>query len=173
MKCLYPHFYRNFTAYGLFSLLNLHYGQATAFNDKDSRKDTKWILIFDETNFLTRAVYWKQNLTNQRLLIPGSSVMIHHTQSIGKVPPPQTTCRLDNFRVYSIIQVMRIQPRIQVKYRDTRYSIRYANIRIIYRRAMEKLLFNVDPGSIGVMAENEEGVETYLPVLMFNYKITG
>ena len=38
---------------------------------------------------------------------------------------------------------------------------------------MEKLLFNVDPGSIGVMAENEEGVETYLPVLMFNYKITG
>ena len=38
---------------------------------------------------------------------------------------------------------------------------------------MEKLLFNVDPGSIGVMAENEDGVETYLPVLMFNYKITG
>ena len=44
---------------------------------------------------------------------------------------------------------------------------------ICCRTAMEKLLFNVDPGSIGVMAENEEGVETYLPVLMFNYKITG
>ena len=40
---------------------------------------------------------------------------------------------------------------------------------------MEKLLFHVDPRSIGVMVESDEGdgEETYLPVLMFNYKITG
>ena len=40
---------------------------------------------------------------------------------------------------------------------------------------MEKLLFKIDPRSIGVMVESDEGdgVETYLPVLMFNYKITG
>ena len=40
---------------------------------------------------------------------------------------------------------------------------------------MEKLLFDRDPKSIGVMVESDdgEGEETYLPVLMFNYKITG
>ena len=39
----------------------------------------------------------------------------------------------------------------------------------------KKLLFDVDPRSIGVMVESEEGdgEDTYLPVLMFHIMITG
>ena len=43
------------------------------------------------------------------------------------------------------------------------------------QNSMEKLLFDVDPQSIGVMVESDhgEGEDAYLPVMMFNIKITG
>ena len=38
---------------------------------------------------------------------------------------------------------------------------------------MEKLVFDADPKSIGIIEEGEDGVGNYLPVLLFNFKITG
>ena len=46
---------------------------------------------------------------------------------------------------------------------------------ILQMTTEKKLLFDVDPRSIGVMVESEEGdgEDTYLPVLMFHIMITG
>ena len=38
---------------------------------------------------------------------------------------------------------------------------------------MDMLVFDADPKSIGIWKEDEDGGETYLPVLMFNFKISG